>query len=375
MSFRLPYYSHTFALNKLYTINYKPRLRRINMAIDTKSLTQLITEFRAIQAKDAISPETVGYILQRIADLLATAGTSDTVTKIQQLLDGFKAAGYAVTSIAQGSADRNHIYANIGKVSLSDGKTSSTSGIFIQQATTERAGAMRAQQVTDLNAAKKGVTDLQKQTATIEEILATMQKALGIGDGSSITNVINTAQISCQVVNSTLRILGAQKLVAAGYVPYLFRLTRKRNQYHHRADYRSESDKDKRYCPDTKGWHLYGSCHAVKIEGNTLKFSTNGRRLLHMPCEVYSSSPMSLVHIHTNEAGFKLVGWGRSMVYLNDMRVANRKKKFRMLRFRFAVGFAKKIEPGKSQITPANLVSSMAEFSLIFDTNQWYFGK
>ena len=52
------------------------------MAIDTKSLTQLITEFRAIQAKDAISPETVGYILQRIADLLATAGTSDTVTKL-----------------------------------------------------------------------------------------------------------------------------------------------------------------------------------------------------------------------------------------------------------------------------------------------------
>lgn len=347
------------------------------MAIDTKSLTQLITEFRKIQAKDAITPETVGYLLQRIADLLATAGTSDTVAKIQQLLDGFKAAGYAVTSIAQGQTDRNHVYANIGKVSLSDGSTSSTSGIFIQQATTERAGAMRAQQVTDLNAAKKGVSDLQKQTATIEEILATMQKALGIGDGSSITNVINTAQISCQAVNGTLRILGAQKLLAAGYVPYLFRLTCKRNQYHHRSAYRTSADADKRYCAESKGWHLYGSCHSVKIEGNTVKFTTLNRHELHLPSESYSSAPESLVYIHTSATGHKLIAWGRKMVYLNDMRVINNKKKFRMIRLRFAIGFAKKILPGKSQITPANLVSSMAEFTVIFNaaTQTWSFGK
>lgn len=346
------------------------------MAIDTKSLTQLITEFRKIQAKDAITPETVGYLLQRIADLLATAGTSDTVAKIQQLLDGFKAGGQAICTFEQGAADRNNILVNSNEVDLSTGDVATrTNNLFIKQATTERAGAMRAQQVTDLNAAKKGVTELQKQTATIEEILATMQKALGIGDGSSITNVINTAQISCQVVNGTLRIHGAQKLIAAGYVPYLFRLTRKRNQYHHRTGYRPEGSEGKRYCPATKGWHLYGSCHAVKMNGNILTFSTNSRNQLHSPCEVYSESPTSLVSSQTHSNGCKSFGWGRSVVYLNDMRVANRKKKFRMIRLRFAVGFAKKILPGKSQITPANLVSSMAEFSLIFDGISWSFGK
>ena len=133
------------------------------MAIDTKSVSQLIAEFRKLQAKDAITPESLGYILQRLADLLATAGTSETVEKLQKLLDGFKSAGYALTSISQGQTDRNHIYANIGKVNLTDGTSSSTSGIFIQQATTERAGAMRAQQVTDLNTARKNVTELQKQ--------------------------------------------------------------------------------------------------------------------------------------------------------------------------------------------------------------------
>lgn len=44
------------------------------MAIDTKPLTDLITEFCALQSKDAVSPEGVGYILLRIVDLLLSAG-------------------------------------------------------------------------------------------------------------------------------------------------------------------------------------------------------------------------------------------------------------------------------------------------------------
>lgn len=91
------------------------------MAIDTKSLTELITEFRALQAKDAVSPESLGYILQRIVDLLSTAGTSETVTKIQNLLDGFKAVGQALTAISQGQSDRNLIYANKSTVNLATG--------------------------------------------------------------------------------------------------------------------------------------------------------------------------------------------------------------------------------------------------------------
>ena len=39
------------------------------MAIDTKSLSDIISDFRALTAKDSITPESLGYILQRIADL------------------------------------------------------------------------------------------------------------------------------------------------------------------------------------------------------------------------------------------------------------------------------------------------------------------
>jgi len=58
------------------------------MAIDTSSLSKLITEFRAIQAKDAISPESLGYILQRIVDLLGSGLSSDEIaSQIQTLTD------------------------------------------------------------------------------------------------------------------------------------------------------------------------------------------------------------------------------------------------------------------------------------------------
>lgn len=46
-----------------------PYLISIVMAINTNPITQLITDFRALQAKDAITPESLGYILQRIANL------------------------------------------------------------------------------------------------------------------------------------------------------------------------------------------------------------------------------------------------------------------------------------------------------------------
>lgn len=39
------------------------------MPVNTQSITQLITEFRALHAKDAITPEALGYLLQRIANL------------------------------------------------------------------------------------------------------------------------------------------------------------------------------------------------------------------------------------------------------------------------------------------------------------------
>lgn len=116
----------------------------------------------------------------------------------------------------------------MGKVSLTDAKTASSSGIFIQQATTERAGAMRAQQVTDLNAARKNLIELQKQMEEANNLIDTICVKLGLSGGNG---VIVNSQISCVVINGYLHVIGASNLIANGYVPYIFRLVRKRNPY------------------------------------------------------------------------------------------------------------------------------------------------
>lgn len=342
--------------------------------IDTKSLTDLITEFRRITAKDAITPENLGYILQRIADLLATAGTSETSAVLMQWYNALSKAAHYVSNVAQGTPDRNHIYLSLTKTSTATGANAPVVSAQIQQATTERAGAMRAQQVIDLNAAKKNVSALEKTTAELTDTLAQLLAKLGLGDGSSITSVFNTAQISCQIVEGKLHVLGAQPLVKAGYVPYLFRWTRKRNQFKDRLA-SPEDRARKKYCPKTKGWHVYGSCHAVKLSGTEVLFSTNHRSQLHSGASGYSSAPSALVSHHTGADGIASVGWGRSIIKLRDHR--SKEKRDRMIRLRFAVGFAKKILPGKIAVTPANLVSSLAEFSLVYNPTSklWVLSK
>lgn len=211
--------------------------------IDVTTLTDLITQFRNTTASNSVSPETVGSILQKIVDILATAGTQANLDIINKWHEALKTAAPALTALSQGTADRNHIYLAARSVNLYTGAQTTLSPIQIQQATTERAGAMRAQQVVDLNAARRDVADIKKQITTINSLL-------GVGTAD---NLYKASQISCQVVNGSLHLLGAQTLTAAGYVPYLFRRVRKRNPYKNKFA-TDEQRAAKKYCPKKKGW-------------------------------------------------------------------------------------------------------------------------
>lgn len=333
------------------------------MAIDTKSLTDIITEFRALQVKDAVSPESLGYILQRIVDLLATAGTSETVSNIQKLLDGFKAAGQAITALSQGKADRNHIYATKSTVNLATGAITSSEGIFIQQATTERAGAMRAQQVIDLNAAKKSVSELEKLLASVQSEIEKLKGSSGSGQGGGLT------PISVQTEGDRLYVLGAHNLILAGYIPYLFRHTRKRSRFNAK-----DVEKTKKYCRERRGWNLFGSCYTVRMDGNKFTFNASGKSQYTLESDNYSDSPQTLVTEHVDVNGIPTVAWGRGCISLLDPRNSNKR---RMIRLRFAIGFSRIITPGRKRVTTADLVSTLAEFSLVYDPNlkSWSFSK
>ena len=344
------------------------------MAIDTKSLSQLITEFRKLTAKDSVSPESLGYILQRIADLLASAGDVETVNRLQQILDGFKQAGEAIQFIVQGQSNPDDIYATIGKISLSDGMTTTSSKVFIRQATTERAGAMRAQQVKDLNTAKTDITALQKAVNQANNLIDTICIKLGLSGGGK--GVITNAQISCLVFDGYLYVLGAANLIANGYVPYLFRPVRKRAPFDDK-DATPEELESKDYGPARKGWGVYGSIYTVQLNGTRVEISKNScSHMCVKPTNGYSPEPKYFVHQGKDCLGNPTVGYGRSSISLLDPNDP-KERRHRMIRLRYAIGFAKPIYPGRSRITPANLASSLAEFTLIYDTatQRWQFSK
>lgn len=329
--------------------------------IDVTTLTNLITQFRNTTASNSVSPETVGSILQKIVDILATAGTQANLDIINKWHEALKTAAPALTALSQGNADRNHVYLAARSVNLYTGAQSDLTPIQIQQATTERAGAMRAQQVTDLNAARRDVADIKKQIQTINSLL-------GVGTAD---NLYKSSQISCQIIDGTLRLLGAQNLTAAGYVPYLFRRVRKRNPYRNKFA-TDEQRAAKSYCPVKKGWGLFGSIYTVRLNGTQVEFSTNPHNCLSTKAIGWSADPATLVSRYTDTHGNIRFGLGRSSVLLTDPK---NPKKQRMIRLTFGIGFAKPIYPGTAAITPANLTSSLATFTIIYDpgTERWTF--
>ena len=142
--------------------------------IDISNLTSLITAFRQETEQGSISPETLGALLQAIANQLQSATTDQEQTKLTNIYNNLLKMGNCLTNLAQGDTDRNNVLGDYTFYNVVSGIPSAQRGqVLIKQATTERAGAMRAQQVIDLNAAKKGVSMLEDAVSNIESAMAT----------------------------------------------------------------------------------------------------------------------------------------------------------------------------------------------------------
>ena len=150
------------------------------MAINTSTITQLISDFRALSQKDSISPESLGVLLQRLADLINSAASDADYKAIydafQKFVANIAAVPTALYKLEQGSADRNDVLMNITTSHLINGITMTLKdAVFIRQATTERAGAMRAQQVSDLNSTRTGLASLQKSHTELASKVSTLE--------------------------------------------------------------------------------------------------------------------------------------------------------------------------------------------------------
>lgn len=152
--------------------------------IDISNLTSLITAFRQETEQGSISPETLGALLQAIANQLQSATTDQEQSKLTNIYNNLLKMGNCLTNLAQGDADRNNVLGDYTFYNVVSGIPSAQRGqVLIKQATTERAGAMRAQQVIDLNATKKGVATLEDAVAQINTQLEELNSYIESTDG------------------------------------------------------------------------------------------------------------------------------------------------------------------------------------------------
>ena len=180
--------------------------------IDITNLTSLITAFRQETEQGSISPETLGSLLQAIANLLSAASTDQEQIKLTNIYDNLLKMGNCLTNLAQGDADRNNVLADYAFFNPISGLHSAQrSQILIKQATTERAGAMRAQQVIDLNATKKGVATLEEAVATINSQLTELNGYLESLDSVVQANADNLSSLTDDFSSFNSRL---------GYVPF-----------------------------------------------------------------------------------------------------------------------------------------------------------
>lgn len=382
------------------------------MAINISTISKLISDFRALSQKDSISPESLGVLLQRLADLINTAAADGDFTAIS---DALNAVPTALVSISQGSADRNDILMDVTTSNLVKGLQASVKDlVFIRQATTERAGAMRAQQVSDLNSTRTGLAALQKSHTELASKVSSLETTVsekgellarvadeanycseGIADLaenlqvtnddlaatqksveenargiSSIKKITECPRIATSVINGKLQIYNYRYYIQNGYYAFVFRLTSKRNRCS------LQNFPEKRRGNKHKGWHVIGGLP------NNVKFDSNGFALFRTsPLDewhdqkdapfTYAYAPDYIIGVK-DTADKRYVPWGKKKV-----KLANNRGNYMMRRFRFAIGFGKSYERDIAWLSPGKLASNLAEFTVIFDplTEEFHFGK
>ena len=337
---------------------------------DISSITSLITSFRSETREEAITPEVLGALLQKIADLLGKAALQTDVSRLDS--SDLARIGYVLTSLTIGSDDRNNVYFTLGKANLSTGINQlAPNSILIRQATTERAGVMRAQQVQDLNKCKADISKYFSSLSNMEETILNIQKGIASislrvsqnakqitvnaedilkiqTDIKSLASQIKSLQadiqkfatmkqatqmhIECIITDSTLVIQDAYRYIRQGLTPVIFR--------HSVRTSRKQEDENgvREYLPRRRGWNRFYDDRKISVNnGDEISFrldkegDPNRGKFFTEPGVLFSdcravidpnTQRLSEVRIYFGKRSFNILGINRY--------------------FRFAIGFYKK---------------------------------
>lgn len=166
------------------------------MAIDTTALNKLITDFRALSQKDSVSPESLGSLLQKLADLLASCpadsevnnslnSVNRTITSLQSALQNIERSAVTTDELnkaLKGKADDFAYYVDTDTIEFKP----DTLKVASMQIAMAIAGLVNGNKVRDKNIADKA------DKTELRVVLASM--------GVAIDNVDNTGNSAIMYV-------------------------------------------------------------------------------------------------------------------------------------------------------------------------------
>ena len=363
------------------------------MAADITTITKLITDFSNETREETVTVQVLGSLLQKIADVIGTTALQSDVQSLGAWRTLFAKLNTLVTDITIGSDDRNSIYLSFTKGNVATGSIQSQpNSICIRQATTERAGAMRAQQVQDLNKCKSDISAINTSLSSINTSLSKMNTELMrhsrqlTTDGNALSSIdtwikqtantisslqssirtlqanfntfasmkqTTTIHIECQIKDSMLYIQGANQLISSGLLPVIFR-------YSIRTSRRKMNENGIRdYMPKRRGWHRFFDSKKIRVRSdNIIEFRDDSPSLSDSAPTKYHDSPKYLFT-------FEKVKIDSDTGDVSDVCVPFGQKLFNVYNiprlFKFAIGFYKPIS-NNSTFTFSDLRTNLAVF-------------
>ena len=345
--------------------------------MDISSLTNLITTFRNETQEESISPEVLGALLQRIVDVIANTAQQSDVASLAAWRTALQNLGSMLNSISIGSDDRNSVFLSLTKSDLKTNKSQVlTNSISIRQATTERAGVMRAQQVQDLNKCKtdisavsKDITSLQISLSDLEKSITSVQLSItsirrGTStmdisikqlqtDISSLKSAIRTLQnnintfasmrqttsvhIEAIIKDNKIFIQGASQLVKSGLIPVIFRYTTRTSR---RWIDKENPELPREYLPKRRGWNRFfdskkiiiNSDDTISFRDENLQPNEKSHRYQQTPEVLFSK--VKVIELPDGKIDRIRIPYGKRLVDILEKQRS----------FKFAIGFYKETD-------------------------------
>ena len=340
----------------------------------------------------------------------------------QQLLN-IQTAGYVVTGIDQGNPHSSRVNLRITQHDVRTGEDFVFDGsTYLTGATAEKAGAMTAEQVNSLAIAKTDITTLQAamrkvkgagcvvdgaqvyqisansieimlfgynlatgerevelqrltlpaashvgaglMTATQVNLLDALRQTVFGANGTATVHSFYNFGITIGTGRNALYLRGAKELLRLGFVPYLFRYSRKRNRTKDMNGHKSHGD-------IRKGWNVVGKAETLSI-GSDETVKIDKEMFVH---EEFTDEQLEEMEQYQPEARFfisdrldvalniRYVPFGKTRVNL-ELKQLDNSYKLRKVRLQYGIAFASYRVGKRDLLDKSKLVTPIVPFHI-----------